>query len=270
MKHIVCFSGGHSSALVAIEVVCRFGKENVILLNHDINAYVEHEDIKRFKKDVANYLNLPITFSNMNNVESMDQFDVCVKHGGFLKGGGNRASMSAACTTILKTEPFHKWLESNVPDKDCVIYYGFDKNEPHRIQRRAQILGSQGYKSDYPLAFWERTIKSTLEIGIEPPLTYTHWKHANCQGCLKGGKQHWYVTYVHRRDLFEKAISSEIELGYSIIKGITMEELEPLFEKMLSLGVPASENVPSGKFWSEAKKVIKQSDEDQKPCECFV
>ena len=83
-------------------------------------------------------------------------------------------------------------------------------------------------------------------------------------GCLKGGKQHWYVTYVHRRDLFEKALRTEIELGYSIIKGITMEELEPLFSKMLE----SSENIPSGKFWSQAKKILKQSDEDQKPCEC--
>jgi len=58
IKHIVCYSGGHSSALVAIEVVRRFGKENVILLNHDINSRFENEDIKRFKKDVSNYLGL--------------------------------------------------------------------------------------------------------------------------------------------------------------------------------------------------------------------
>jgi hypothetical protein len=270
MKHIVCFSGGHSSSLVAIEVVRKFGNKDVVLLNHDINESVEHQDIKRFKKQVTDYLKLPITYANMKNVESMDQFDVCEKHGGFLKGGGSRASMSAACTTILKTEPFHKWLEANVPDKNCIIYYGFDKNEPQRIQRRAQILGAQGYKSDYPLAFWNRTIESTLEVGIEPPLTYTVWKHANCQGCLKGGKQHWYVTYINRPDIFEKAKATEESLGYSIIKGITMTELEPLFEKMKQLGIEASENIQSGKFWSEAKKVIKQSDEDQKPCECFV
>jgi hypothetical protein len=270
VKHIVCFSGGHSSSLVAIEVVRKFGNKDVVLLNHDINESVEHSDIKRFKKQVADYLELPITFANMKNVESMDQFDVCEKHGGFLKGGGVRASMSAACTTILKTEPFHTWLEANVPDKDCIIYYGFDKNEPQRIQRRAQILGAQGYKSDYPLAFWNRTIESTKEIGIEPPLTYTVWKHANCQGCLKGGKQHWYVTYINRPDIFEKAKLTEESLGYSIIKGITMTELEPMFEKMKQLGIEASENIPSGKFWSEAKKVIRESDEDQKPCECFV
>ena len=31
-KHIVCYSGGHSSALVAIEVVRRYGKENTVLV----------------------------------------------------------------------------------------------------------------------------------------------------------------------------------------------------------------------------------------------
>ena len=55
-KHIVCYSGGHSSALVAIEVVKLFGKENVILLNHNINPRYEDADIKRFKKEVAEYL----------------------------------------------------------------------------------------------------------------------------------------------------------------------------------------------------------------------
>ena len=54
-KHIVCFSGGHSSALVAIEVVRKYGKGSVILLNHDINSNVESKDIKRFKKEVAQY-----------------------------------------------------------------------------------------------------------------------------------------------------------------------------------------------------------------------
>lgn len=35
MKHIVCFSGGHSSAIAAVEVVRKFGAEDTILLNHD-------------------------------------------------------------------------------------------------------------------------------------------------------------------------------------------------------------------------------------------
>lgn len=56
MKHIVCYSGGHSSALVALEVAHRFGTKHLVLLNHDMHFSVEHADIKRFKRDVAEHL----------------------------------------------------------------------------------------------------------------------------------------------------------------------------------------------------------------------
>lgn len=82
MKHIICYSGGHSSALVAIEVARKFGTENLILLNHDLNSSVECEDVKRFKKEIANYLDVGITFANIDGIEDPesipDQFDVCV------------------------------------------------------------------------------------------------------------------------------------------------------------------------------------------------
>ena len=54
MKHIICYSGGHSSALVAIEVYRRYG--DVVLLNHDIHPSVESQDIKRFKQEVADFV----------------------------------------------------------------------------------------------------------------------------------------------------------------------------------------------------------------------
>lgn len=92
MKHIVCYSGGHSSAIVAIEVVRKFGKDNVILLNHDISSWVEGADIKRFKKDVADFLGLPITYANVDGVTDVnllpDQFDVVVKAQAFKVGSG--------------------------------------------------------------------------------------------------------------------------------------------------------------------------------------
>jgi hypothetical protein len=50
MKHVVCHSGGEASGIVAIEVARRFGPENTILMNHDINPQVEHWDIKRFRR----------------------------------------------------------------------------------------------------------------------------------------------------------------------------------------------------------------------------
>lgn len=269
MKHIVCYSGGHSSAIVAIEVVRKFGKENVILLNHDISLNVEDIDIKRFKNDVANYLGMKITYANIDNLELKDipdQFDVVVKAAAFKVGSGTEL-----CTSRLKTEPFMKWLSTNFKDKDCIIYYGFDKNETKRIQRRSQILGVQGYKTDYPIALWEdRTISQTIEVGINPPMQYSSFKHANCCGCLKAGKQHWYIVYCTRPDIFEKAKWAEEEIGYSIIKGNYLHELEPMFLEMRKKGISTNEHTPGVTFWASVRKMGFSTDPDDynKPCEC--
>ena len=276
MKHIICYSGGHSSALVAIETVRKFGKENVILLNHDIASNVESSDIKRFKKQVAEYLGLEITFANIKglNADSLpDQFEVVIDAKAFKVGNG-----SALCTSRLKTEPFMQYLKANFADKNCICYYGFDANETARIQRRSSIMGQLGYKTDYPLALWPtRTIASTKEIGIEPPNTYNVFKHGNCVGCLKAGRQHWYVTYVYRYDIFQKAKETEEIIGYTIIKDIGLDELEPMFAKMKLNNVPATEHIQAGEFWKIAKDAINAADSEQldmfgrddaKPCEC--
>lgn len=274
-KHIVCYSGGHSSALVAIEVVSKYGKDNCVLLNHDISAWVENSDIKRFKKEVADYLGMEITYANIKDLpaeELPDQFDVVVDAAAFKVGSGTEL-----CTSRLKTEPFMKWLKENVPEKDCVIYYGFDANETARIQRRTGILGAQGYKTGYPLAFnqEDRTVMSTSDLGILPPNTYENFKHANCVGCLKAGKQHWYVVYCTRKDIWEKAKWAEEEIGYSIIKGTYLVELEGMFEKMKQSDVPTTEHIVHQTFWKIARASVKEyekqmekEEQDNKPCEC--
>ena len=115
---------------------------------------------------MAQYLDIPITYANHPNWDTKDQFDVCIDAKAFKVGRGTEL-----CTSRLKTQPFTKWLDANSPKGQDIIYYGFDANESVRIQRRVGILSEMGYHSDYPLAFWQdRTIHSTLEIGIEPPL----------------------------------------------------------------------------------------------------
>lgn len=265
MKRVVCFSGGHSSALVAIEVVRRFGRENVVLLNHDINPRVEHSDIKRFKQRVADYLGLPVTFANYSRWEEHDQFDISMDQRAF-KSGNN-----VLCTHRLKTQPFHRWLQRNVPPGEGVIYYGFDANEPKRIQRRAQILGALGYETDYPLARWERTILNTREVGIDPPMTYSTFRHANCVGCIKAGRQHWYVVFCTRPDIWVKALEAEDDIGYTIIKGVSLATLLPLFERMRNVGVEATEKLPGSTFWAKVRSSgidTTVEEADVLPCEC--
>lgn len=274
MKHVVCYSGGHSSAIVAIEVARRFGKENVILLNHDINASVEDADIKRFKQEVADYLDLPITYANHPDWAEKDQFDVVMDAKAFKVGTG-----TALCSSRLKTEPFAKWLKENFPvttdecRDDVRIYYGFDANEKVRVQRRSSILAAQGYYSDYPLALWpesQRTIKSTEEVGISPSLTYSIFKHANCTGCLKAGMQHWYAVFCTRPDIWAKAKTAEDVIGYSIIKGTYLDELEEKFRLMQKYNVEPSEKKHANTFWKEVRQVIAEFEEKEPalPCEC--
>lgn len=286
MKHIVCYSGGHSSGLVAIEVVRRFGKENVILLNHDISPTVEDEDIKRFKKEISDYLGVAVTYANIKGITNPDdlpdQFDVCIEAGAMTDDAGH-----ALCTNRLKTEPFYQFLSLNFgvfdtlfeQAKECMIYYGFDASETLRIQRRSGILGAMGYKTDYTLAFWkERTIYNTQEIGIAPPITYTVWKHANCKGCLKASLLHWYVTYVRVPHIYAKGIKLEDAVDFTIhtvirdgVKmTVTLRELMPIFECLKNEGFPATEHQSEIKFANKLRAYGLKEENGAKPCECIT
>lgn len=267
-RHVVLFSGGHSSALVAVEVVRRYGTNGVVLLNHDINPRVEDADVKRFKREVAEYLGLPITYANHPRWDEVDQFDVVIQARAFKVRNGQEL-----CTSRMKTEPFQRWLDEHCPPGSATLLYGFDMNEPRRISRRASILGAMGYESDYPRALWKHTIESTREIGIEPPMTYSVWKHANCTGCLKAGWQHWYAVYCLRRDLWEKGKRAEDAIGYTIHKDASLAEREEEFAAMLAAGVEPTEHVPSGAFWADARRKVRslpvlQEETDARPCEC--
>lgn len=162
MKHIICYSGGHSSALVAIEVTRKYGKENIILLNHDINSRYEKHDIKRFKDEVAKYLGLEITYANhlgeKNPDEIKNQFEVCEAAKTFV----NVYNRQILCTYNLKTEPFYNFLKNLKEPATC--YYGFDENEPSRIERRKNVLSEIEMRVEFPLALWtEQGVKNYNE-----------------------------------------------------------------------------------------------------------
>ena len=268
-QHVVCFSGGHSSALVAVEVVRRYGTNGVVLLNHDINPRVEDADVKRFKREVAAHLGLPITQANHARWEEWDQFDVTEHARAFKVKNGEEL-----CTNRLKTKPFRGWLAGNCPPGTATLYYGFDANEIARIRRRATIVAEWGYETAYPLAHWDRTIQSTREIGIEPPLTYSTFKHANCVGCLKAGWQHWYVVRATRPDVWERAKLAEERIGHTIHADAALEEREAQFDEMLRAGVEPTERVPQQAFWADARRkvrslpVLQEEAVDARPCEC--
>lgn len=275
-KHIVCFSKGHSSALVAIEVAQKFGTKNLILVNHDINPSKEDADIKRFGSQVADFIGLPITYVNIDGITDAekipDQFDISLAKKGFKAPN----TSDAFCTFKLKTEPFFAWLNENHKDQNCVVYYGFDANETARIVKKQGNMGKLGWQVDFPLAFWERTILSTKEIGIDPPLSYGAYKHANCKGCLKAGIIHWYVTYCNEYDIYCRAKETEKKLGYTIqkltVNGVrgsySLEQFERIFSRMKADGIPATEYYTG--LRSALKKYGIEEANAHMPCECLI
>ena len=172
MKYVVCFSGGHSSALAAVETVIRHGRRNTILLNHDISSKVEDEDVKRFKQEVADYLEVPIVYANREDFQVDTPLSLC-RQKKMLRFG----KRNSICTYYLKTEPFYKWLSENYPVRqgavsgEITLVYGFDASEPHRIIRRRNHLLRQGYLSEYPLAEGNPVVRDIRDMGICLPGT---------------------------------------------------------------------------------------------------
>jgi hypothetical protein len=256
MKYVVCYSGGHSSALAAVETVVRHGRRNTILLNHDISNKVEDEDVRRFKNEVADYLGLPVVYANRENFQTDTPLSLCRQMKMIRFGAG-----SSICTYYLKTEPFHKWLSELYPvrkgeiSREITLVYGFDPSESHRVERRRRHLLHRGYQSEYPLVdLSSRHLKDIREIGIELPSTYRMAKHANCKGCLKAGKQHWYMVYCLWPEIFWEAVETEKLVGYSIISGQFLSELEPLFYCMKDAGIMPLDNECSALFWARVRR----------------
>ena len=60
-------------------------------------------------------------------------------------------------------------------------------------------------------------------------------------------------------------------------KGISLEDLEPMFDRMKQLGIEPTEHIQAATFWARVKKLLKVDpnmelfeEEDTKPCECAV
>ena len=130
-------------------------------------------------------------------------------------------------------------------------------------------MAAMGYKTDFPLAFWDRTIENIEEIGIKRPETYELMKHGNCKGCLKAGMQSWYLVYSLYHDLWEEAKETESEIGYSILKNKFLEDLEPKFKQMKCRGIVPTEKIGAKKFWSMVDKALGiEGQISWLPCDC--
>lgn len=276
LKHIIMFSGGASSAYVAKWVVDRYGKENCILLF--TNTQVEDEDNYRFMEDVANYIDLEITY----RTDGRTPEDVFFEQ----KFLGN--SRHAACSHELKVKQTILFLnELILQGVHPILYFGISAEEDHRI---ASLTSNYGHEFSLDVLDEHGEIIELNELGIRFPLgnmirttndvhsiIEKEWsiplprmykmgfKHANCAGkCVRAGMHHfanlyrvWPDRYKEFEDMEEK-FRSNFEQNVAMMKRkglpFTLKELrENTLEKMTA---------------EELYKYSLEEDNDYIPCSC--
>lgn len=214
LKHIVLFSGGAASSCIAC-LVAQEHKDTILL---HTPTYSEHPDADRFRKQVANYIGLPITIqADGRDIWQLIDDENCLP-----------SNWIPFCTRILKQEQTKKFIQ-NLND-DFILYYGYGVDEWRRVQKQSVRFEQIGWKAQYPL--FERkisdlqvkdTIKNVWRICLPEP--YKYLEHNNCIPCWKGGKGHFQRVAKYYPEYFLKAIEKEKQIGHTVFKDCTLQDI---------------------------------------------
>ncbi|MBK3745686.1 phosphoadenosine phosphosulfate reductase family protein [Paraburkholderia aspalathi] len=189
-KQIISFSGGAASFAAAHLAVEKYGRENVLLVFCD--TLIEDPDLYRFIEEGSRALGCEL----IKLQDGRDPWQVFLKE----KYMGN--SRIAPCTVELKGKTFAKWLSKSYAPDECVIHFGFDWTEAHRLSKAQQnwapytcvsLLNGPPYLSR------EQVFQIVDDYDIELPRLYDlGFSHNNCGGfCVRAGQAHY-------RNLLEK------------------------------------------------------------------
>lgn len=243
---VVGFSGGVTSAWCAGWALRNFPREEVVLLFHDTKE--EHPDTYRFLVEMAHALDMPIT--ERSDGRSVTEV---FRDEGFL--GNNQNAM---CSRILKIEQGDKFFEKLRAEgaDEIVKVLGYSANEPDRIQRAWARAEAHGHSVRFPIVEEKLTKQQAtdwvLSMGVRPSAMYCWSEHANCIGCVKGGKAYWLAVAEHHPEVYAQRVALEEEFGHGILRGGGRKHY--LLKELVSVGLK--------------RKVSQREAIDIGPCEC--
>lgn len=224
---VVGFSGGVTSAWCAGWALRTFPREEVILLWHDTKE--EHPDTYRFLLEMAAALQMPIT-------EDSDGRSVTqLFHDEGMLGNGQQTF----CSRILKAERGAAFVARLKADGHEVIkVVGYSASEPKRVARMVGRAAHEGITIRFPVIEEGVTKQQCADwcacpMGVRPSAMYEWADHANCVGCVKGGRAYWLAVAQHHPAVFEQRARLEEEFGHTIIRGgdrdhVTLRELQQI------------------------------------------
>ncbi len=239
-RHIVCLSGGLSSAWVAWWV-----KENVTgeIIYYFNDTKWEHADLYRFLDDISSALNIEILYDSDGRDPEQVFYDEKML-------GSNRTPI---CSRILKAERLQKYAKSG-----DTLYFGIEGSEVHRAARITPIYARLSCLCRFPLIDQrvEKMEMYTLinDLGVDIPQLYIDgFSHNNCAGgCVRAGKSQWKALFHEYPDVYAERERVEREFTewnnkrrlendkgynpreYHFMKDMSLSELRYVIENQLA------------------------------------
>jgi hypothetical protein len=140
------------------------------------------------------------------------------------------------CSRVLKAErgeAFVKNLKS--AGFDVIKVVGYSASEPKRVNRMVGHADREGISVRFPIIEEGVTKQQcadwcSCEMHVQPSAMYQWSDHANCVGCVKGGRAYWLLVHKNHPEVFEQRARLEEEFGHTIIRGgdrehVTLREL---------------------------------------------
>jgi 3'-phosphoadenosine 5'-phosphosulfate sulfotransferase (PAPS reductase)/FAD synthetase len=220
LKHIVLFSGGAASSYVAWMVAQEHKKDTILL---HTPTFSEDRDADRFRCQVARFIKLPITqWGDGRDIWDLIDDEYCLP-----------SQFIPFCTRILKQEMAEEYYMTL--DEEFTLYLGYGMNEWRRVQKQTARFEAIGRVAKYPLfenKIPDSEVKRTItkEWGIPLPEPYKYLKHNNCIPCFKAGLSEWKLCWQYYPERYWKAAEKEKKIGYTVFKGISLEELSDIWK----------------------------------------
>lgn len=218
---VVGFSGGVTSAWCAGWALRTYPKDEVVLLFHDTKE--EDEDTYRFLHEMAAKLNHPITERSDGRSVTELACDM-----GMLPN--NR---SAFCSRVLKAEQGQGYIdELKLLGVDKIIkVYGFSEMEPDRVQRHTAMGWQMGFTASFPMIYTSTSKQEAADwcscaMGVPLPSMYSWSDHANCVGCVRGGKAYWLAVKDNAPNVFQQRKEMEQEFGHTFSGRYSLSQIE--------------------------------------------
>jgi len=223
-RHIVCVSGGLSSAWVAWWVKNNIKGEIIYYFN---DTKWEHPDLYRFLNDIADTLNIEMYYDNDGRSPEEVFYDE-----GML--GNNRVPL---CSRILKAEMLQRFAKAGDS-----IYFGIEGREVHRAARISPIYARLECDCRFPIIdndIQPHEYKALMKaLNVEIPQLYKDgFAHNNCGGgCIRAGKRQWlsllhaYPGVYADRERVEVEFSEEKGRPSHFLKDISLKELREIDE----------------------------------------